>query len=204
MIAITESRFHRWEITLLISLFIGAVMFSLLWVHGATEDGFRLLLKATARISFPLFIMSALASSFYKLAPNGLTRWLYVSRRFIGISFAIAYLYHLFGVAGLYWATGSVGIEGLELGLSIICYAFLAAMTVTSFNFFRNKMSPWLWDALHGIGMLFFWYFFIQEYVHLAEDGNAMYIPLALITAAVLPIKIIALARTPRKPAQHS
>jgi methionine sulfoxide reductase heme-binding subunit len=200
MIALAKNQFRGWEITLLISLFLGSIAFSLLWVHGATEDGFRLLLKATARISFPLFMMSALASSLYKLAPNGLTRWLLTNRRFTGISFAIAYLYHLFGVTGLFWTTGHVGIDGLELALSIICYAFLAAMTVTSFNFLRHKMSPWAWDGLHGIGMLFFWYFFIQEYVHLAEDGNTLYIPLAIVTASVLPIKVIALAKTAKKP----
>ena len=191
-----QHSFKQWEIVSLISVVVGAGGIMMMMAYGFNETGMRLLLRVTGRVSFPLFVMTATGSSFHKLYPSALSRWLHTNRKFIGLSFAITYLYHFFGIAGLIYMTGNPGIDGLELILSILCYAFLVPMAITSFRSVRQRISPWAWESLHSTGMLMIWYFFLQEYLHQMEEGHTgFYATLAIITAIILPIKVIALAK---------
>ncbi|MBF2049909.1 MAG: hypothetical protein EDM05_59675 [Leptolyngbya sp. IPPAS B-1204] len=191
-------RFRTWEIVTLTSISVATMMLLLLFAHGLTETGVLLTIRATGRVSFPLFFMLSLSGSLYKLIPSRKAYWLLANRKYLGLAFAIVYLYHALGFTTLIIMTQEPHIEGLELILSIICYGFLVAMTVTSFRNIRRQISPWLWNSLHGTGMLFFWYFFLQEFMHRAEENMVVYLPLALMTAAILPIKLIA-ATKPEK-----
>jgi methionine sulfoxide reductase heme-binding subunit len=195
---ISQNRFKTWEIVTLTSISVATTMLLLLFAHGLTETGVLLTIRATGRMSFPLFLMLSLSGSLYKLIPTRSAYWLLANRKYLGLAFAIVYLYHALGFTTLIIMTREPNIEGLELILSIICYGFLVAMTVTSFRTIRRRISPWLWNSLHGIGMLFFWYFFLQEFMHRAEENPMLYLPMALMTAAVLPIKLIA-ATKPEK-----
>jgi methionine sulfoxide reductase heme-binding subunit len=188
-----------WETVTLVSVSVATMALVLLFSHGLTETGLRLVIRATGRASFPLFLMLSLGGSLYKLWPNPETYWLLANRKYMGIAFGIIYMYHGLGFTALGIMTGQPNIEGLELILSIICYSFLVAMTVTSFRAVRRKLSPWLWDSLQGVGMLFFFYFFLQEFIGKAEEDPLIYVPMAIMTAAVMPIKIIA-ATKPRTP----
>lgn len=199
-------RFHRfkaWEIVTLTAISVATTMLLLLFAHGLTETGVLLTIRATGRISFPLFLMMSLSGSLCKLMPSHQTYWLLANRKYLGLAFAIVYLYHALGFTALIIMTREPNIEGLELILSIICYGFLVAMTVTSFRAIRRRMSPWLWGSLHSVGMLFFWYFFLQEFMHRAEENLLIYLPLALITAAVLPIKLIAATKPGKQTVQE-
>ena len=196
MAVLAQQNFKQWEIVTTFSLVVGLFGIALMAAYGLNEEGMRLLLRVTGRISFPLFVMVAIGSSLHKLYPCALSKWLYSNRKFIGLSFGVVYLYHAFGIGGLIFITGSPGIGGLELILSILCYSFLIPMMITSFRSVRQRLSPWLWESFHSIGMLMVWYFFLQEYLHQAEEGHTwFYGTLAIITAILLPIKVIALAK---------
>lgn len=193
---LAQQTFRQWEIVTLISLSVGLFSIILMMLCGLNEDGMRLLLRVTGRISFPLFVMTSVGSSFYKLYPCTVAKWLHGNRKFIGLSFSVVYFYHAFGIIGLIFLLGHPGIEGLELILSILCYGFLISMVVTSFKSVKLRLSRWAWESLHSIGMLMLWYFFLQEYLHQAEEGHAwFYGTLAVITALILPIKVIASAK---------
>jgi methionine sulfoxide reductase heme-binding subunit len=189
---ITWNQFRKWEIVTLTSISVATVLLLLLFAHGLTETGVLLTIRATGRISFPIFLMLALSGSLYQIMPSPAAYWLLANRKYLGLAFAIVYFYHALGFTALIIMTQQPNIEGLELILSIICYGFLVAMTVTSSRIIRRRMSPWVWSSLHGVGMLFFWYFFLQEFIHQAEENLPLYLPMALLTAAILPIKVIA------------
>jgi methionine sulfoxide reductase heme-binding subunit len=193
-------QFKTWEVVTFTAISVATAMLLLLFAHGLTETGVLLTIRATGRISFPLFLMLSLSGSLYKLFPSSGAYWLLKNRKYLGLAFAIIYLYHALGFTTLIIMTREPNIEGLELILSIICYGFLVAMTVTSFRAIRRQISPWVWNSLHGIGMLFFWYFFLQEFMHRAEENPLLYLPMAIITATILPIRLIAAT----KPEKHT
>lgn len=200
---INQERFKTWEVVTLTAISVATTMLLLLFAHGLTKTGVILTIRATGRISFPLFLMLSLSGSLYKLIPSPGAYWLLRNRKYLGLAFAIVYLYHALGFTTLIIMTREPNIEGLELILSIICYGLLVAMTVTSFRAIRRQISPWIWNSLHGIGMLFFWYFFLQEFMHRAEENALLYLPMAIITAAVLPIKLIAATKPEKQTAQE-
>lgn len=188
--------FKKWRVVLASSLVAAIVTLVLLAMYGTGEEGMRQVIRATGRYSFPLFVMSSTASSLVKLRSNSTTRWLSANRRYIGLSFATTYIFHSVGFLALMLEIGNPGIDGLELILSMICYVFLAIMTLTSFDRFKQRMSKWVWDGLHSTGVLFLWYFFLQEFLHKMEDDSFWYyFPLVVMTAAILPIKFIAIAK---------
>jgi methionine sulfoxide reductase heme-binding subunit len=196
--------FRKWQVAIASTIVIGLISALMILLYGANEEGMRHVIRATGRYSFPLFVMSSLSSSLIRLHPVPWTQWLYANRRYIGISFATTYVFHGVGIVGLVMLTGTPGIEGFELIISLICYAFLAFMTVTSFDIFKQLLSKWAWDSIHSIGMLFFWYFFLQEYINkMFVSSFWYYMPLLLITASILPIKVIALSK-PTKRGQPS
>lgn len=184
----------------LISLLLAAVLGAIFIADGFTEEGFRYSLSATGRISYPIFILIFTASSINKLFPSRFSQWIYTNRKELGFTFAIAYLYHCIGFFGLYYVTGSFGIEGIELILSIISYFFIIIMTLTSFPEVRRKTSPWFWNSTHTVGMYMYWYFFLQEFIHRGEEtSQGFYFVLAVINALILIIRIIA-TNKPTKP----
>lgn len=198
--AAPDDEFKKWQVVIASSLVAGAVTLILFWMYGIGEEGMRQVIRATGRYSFPLFVMTSIAFSLVKLHSNSLTQWLAANRRYIGLSFATTYIFHSVGFLGLMLEIGNPGIDGFELVLSMICYVFLAVMTLTSFDRQKRRMSKWAWDSIHSTGILFFWYFFLQEFLHkMEEDSFWYYFPLVMITAAILPIKFIAAAKPVKK-----
>lgn len=192
--------FKKWQVVLASSLVAAIVTLALFAMYGTGEEGMRQVIRATGRYSFPLFVMASIASSLVKLHSNSVTQWLAANRRYIGLSFATTYIFHSVGFLGLMLEIGNPGIDGFELVLSMICYVFLAVMTLTSFDRLKRRMSKWAWDSIHSTGILFFWYFFLQEFLHkMEEDSFWYYFPLVVITAAILPIKFIAIAKPQKK-----
>lgn len=188
-----QLEFKKWQIVSTFTTAMGIILVILFANHGFTEEGFRFSLQATGRISFFVFLITFLASSLVQLFPSPLTLWMSMNRRYLGLSFAIMYLYHALGFLGVIWLTRHPGIEGVELIASIVSYTFLVVMTATSFSSFSRVLSPWMWASIHTVGMWTFWYFFLQEFIHKAEEKPLpMYIPLVLLTIAAAVIRWIA------------
>lgn len=196
----TTPGFRGWDVTFVTTIAFGIVLGGLFYNHGAiTEEWSREVLRFTGRASFPLFLLMFSASSVNRLFPSSLSRWLVQNRKYMGLAFAILYVYHSVGLVGLRVLTGSSGIEGLELFLSIAAYIFMVAMIMTSFDAIRRKMSRWAWQSLHGTGMLIIWYFFLAEFIHKAEDSNFwFYTPLAALSGLTMVLRVVAFAKPSR------
>ncbi len=188
----------NYEIEIVITSFLAmtCLLFYSLSSLGFTEKAFEFMLVQSGRLSYPVFLLLFTASSLHILLSNRYTRWLVRYKRALGFSFAIIYTFHAIAIVGLFSLTQSVGIDGAELLLSIICYILLIPMIVTSFYSIRKKMSSWLWDAIHGIGMYAFWYFFTQEFIAKAQDkGTLTFLILAISAGLALTVRIIAVTK---------
>ncbi|AKG22035.1 hypothetical protein [Calothrix sp. 336/3] len=189
-------RFGKSHLVTLLSLLMGGILAHLFISHGFTEETYKTSLSATGRISYPIFLLIFAASSLQKLFPCAFTRWVCANRRDLGFAFAIAYAYHAIGFFGLLSLKGDFGIDGLEFILSIISYIFIVLMSITSFPAVKRQISPWLWNSIHTLGMYVFWYFFLQEFMHRAEEtSDWFYLPLTLMNVLVLILRIIAASK---------
>lgn len=153
---------------------------------GFNEDFVRAMMRATAQLSILLFLLAFLASSLHRLFARPWSRSLLQHRRYIGLSFAVSHFIHLFFLILLVtmfpreWMTQ---VPVLIVGIALLGYVLLAAMTVTSFDPMRSKLGAKNWRRLHLSGMYVIWLIFVQTYAAgLSEHPiNALWLTLLLL-----------------------
>lgn len=184
--------FEKWSITAWLSLGVLVTVAAILYVVGTGREGLEMALRATARTSVVLFSLAFSASSLFKLSRNPATTWLLKNRRYVGVSFAVSHFVHLgliVAVATRYPEPFFAERGPTEFLGGGLAYAFIAAMTATSFD----KTTRWLgqkrWKVLHTVGGYYILIVFAQRYI-LSAAGNAAYIPLAALTLAVFGVRL--------------
>lgn len=158
---------------------VGAV----LAVHGVTVEGLRLVLRVTACTSALLFLMAFLASPLRRLRRDQMTGWLLRNRRYIGVSFATSHAYHLVALVSLFRLVGEVPDAGL-IFVGGLGYAFIAAMTATSFDRTAAWLGPGRWRRLHVTGLYYLWIVFAVTFARSPERLSRVL--LAALFAALL------------------
>ena len=167
----------------------------LLTTFGAGEEGIRIVIRATARTSFILFIAAFVAAALRRFWPNAATLWIRSNRRYLGVSFAVSHAIHLLAILQLANLTAGASLESVPLFRLLggsMGYLFIAAMTATSFD----RTAAWLgqraWSLLHTTGMYVNWGIFMFSYAARVFI-SLYYLPLALvlITALVLRLRVV-------------
>jgi hypothetical protein len=180
------------------SIAVGALTAIVLGLHGTGEDGMRALLRATARTSLALFLLAYLASTLRALVDRPFTRWLLRNRRYVGVSFAASHLVHGAAIVGLSRATATPPDTG-TLAAGGLAYAFVAAMTATSFDRSATWLGPRAWNRLHRAGIHYLWFVFAFTFAGtLVQARGAHTIWAALASAALagaLVLRVVAWQR---------
>jgi DMSO/TMAO reductase YedYZ heme-binding membrane subunit len=128
------------------------------WIAGMRQfevDGVRMVIRFTARTSLLLFCLAFSAGALARLWPNAWTRWQRRNRRHLGVSFAASHA--ILAVAIVAFATMSPPLfrEATSAASFIfggIGYAFIIAMTATSFDHSADAIGPRAWRILHLSG----------------------------------------------------
>ena len=94
----------RWRLFWALTGALAAMSLGLLFVIGWDTDGYRMVIRATARTSLVLFLAAFAASAAFKLWPGPVTRWLRRNRRQLGLGFAMSHLIHALAIMAL-WQT---------------------------------------------------------------------------------------------------
>lgn len=185
--------FHGWSIVGWAALALGFMTVLLLAAHGEGEEGLRVVIRATARSSFALFLAAFVASALRRFWPNAITVWLRGNRRYLGVSFALSHAIHLFAILQLARLTSGASLESTPLFRLMgggLAYVFIAAMTATSFD----RSAAWLgqrtWSLLHTSGMYVNWTIFMFSYGSRAFVA-AYYVPFALLLIAALALRLL-------------
>lgn len=150
-----------WKLTWVLSLGLLAMSAWVLAVWGAEEAGVRTWIRATARSSAFLFLLTFIARPLHRLAASEQTRWLLKNRRFLGVSVGVSHFLHLIGILWLtnVWPENSqvdiVTLIGGGLG-----FFFLFAMTLTSSNAAVAALGK-NWRRLHKTGAWYVWFIFV-------------------------------------------
>ena len=119
------------------------------------------MIQFSVRLSVPWIYLAFAASSLVFLFPGWFSRWLMRNRRYIGLCFAAAMGWQLTFIVWMVTSHWSYYLEGVYLFSDIMIqipgYIFLFAMTVTSFQFGRRRLSPQQWKILHKTSIYFLW-----------------------------------------------
>jgi len=187
----TSSGIWGWDIVKLI--LVGSVMFFgwILFAYGFTEDATREAIRWTARISVVLFSLAFAASGIHRLIQNSLSFWLLMNRKYLGISFAIIHLIHLFYLVVLQYNFHPVFEKAKTISLigGGMAYFFLILMLLTSFERFSKFLTKRQWKILHTVGGYWILYIFLRSYWKRALTEYEYY-PLAIMLVLVIIIRL--------------
>ncbi|WP_454617596.1 hypothetical protein [Bradyrhizobium cenepequi] len=194
--------FEGWRLFTVLTLILIALS---LWISGTRQfevDGVRMVIRFTARTSLLLFCLAFSASALAQLWPNAWTRWQRRNRRALGVSFAASHAIHAAAI-GCFALMDPAGYAAATSAASYIFggigYAFIIAMTATSFDRTAAALGARAWRTLHLVGG---YYLLVQFMVSFGKRIPEMplYALFLIPLAAVFALRMIAMAsrRTPR------
>jgi DMSO/TMAO reductase YedYZ heme-binding membrane subunit len=149
-----------WVITAPISLLQVLAMTQL---DMSQAESISSMIQLSVRCAVPFLFIVFGASAVQAVFPGPLGRWLLRNRKFLGLSFAAAMAWQLFFIVWLfslhmdYYLDEVYALSDLIEGL--VGYAFLIAMTLTSFKFGRKRLTQRNWKRLHTAGIYWLWYY---------------------------------------------
>jgi DMSO/TMAO reductase YedYZ heme-binding membrane subunit len=154
-LSLSTNRWTGWRLFGAIAAAILAMAALILALTPDLAQGVRVVIRATARTSFTLFLLAFVASALAVLRPSPFTRSLVRERRYIGLAFAFSHLVHAVAIATYghlspeFWPgrTGFANVPGT------IGYVFILLMAATSFDRPARLIGPKHWKRLHLTGM---------------------------------------------------
>jgi DMSO/TMAO reductase YedYZ heme-binding membrane subunit len=164
---------------------------------GAVEQ-WRLAARWTARVGFPIFIVTYLASSLYRLWPGERTRALLRNRRWLGLGFAASHTVHLVALVTYLRVSGETRPASVLIGGGL-GYVLLFAMAATSNQASMRALGK-NWKRLHTLGIHWLWFVFATSYLGRVFDPERQMIGLvfAPIAFAALGLRLWARLRPAR------
>jgi DMSO/TMAO reductase YedYZ heme-binding membrane subunit len=194
--------FEGWRLFGLLTLVLIALC---VWIAGMRHfevEGVRMAIRFTARTSLLFFCLAFSAAALARLWPNAFTRWQRRNRRQLGVTFAASHVLH----AAAIFAFAKMDPAGFAAATSLasyifggIGYAFILAMTATSFDATAAAPGPRAWRALHLVGG---YYLLLQFTISFGKriPDMPLYSLFLIPLLAVFALRMIAMAsrRTPR------
>ena len=197
-----QNWFEGWRLFAVLTLILIALCAAIAGLGQFDAEGIRMVIRFTARTSLLLFCLAFSAAALAQLRPNPWTRWQRRNRRQLGVTFAASHALHAIAIAAFATIDPAGFAKATNLASYVfggIGYAFIFAMTATSFDRTAAWLGPRAWRALHLVGG---YYLLLQFTVSFGKRIADMplyalfLIPLALVFA----LRMIAMAsrQTPR------
>jgi len=164
---------------------VAASVFSL---HGTGDEGWRHLIRATARVSGSFFLAVFVAAPLRRRFPNAATGWLLRNRRQLGVSVGVAHALHGVAIAVFVRRTGHETPAG-TLAAALLAYAFLAAMVATSFDRTAAALGRTAWKRLHRTGLYYLWFVFGFTFAGAGAAGDPVSAGFAVAYGLALPLR---------------
>ncbi len=194
--------FEGWRLFAILALVLAGLS---IWIAGMRQfevEGVRMVIRFTARTSLLFFCLAFGAAALARLWPNGWTRWQRRNRRYLGVTFAASHAIHGLAIACLAALAPALFGELTSAASYIfggIGYAFIIAMTATSFDRAAEALGPRAWRFLHLIGGYYLWFQFMVSFGKRIPT-MPLYALFLIPLLGVIALRLIAMAsaRTPR------
>ena len=193
--------YRGWAITGWNTVALVAMSALVLAAAGTSEDGVRMLIRATARSSALLFLIAFLARPLRQLWRTDATAFAIKNRRYFGVSMAVSHLIHGIAIVWLLSAFPSAyQVNATTLVGGGLGFVFIAAMAATSSDAAFKALGRARWQLLHRTGVWYLWLIFIFTFVPDPEYGwDPLHaVAVAAFTAAPL-LRAAAYAKTRRR-----
>ncbi|NOJ47530.1 hypothetical protein [Bradyrhizobium archetypum] len=188
--------FEGWRLFALLSLTLLGLSLWIAGMRGFEVEDVRMVIRFTARTSLLLFCLAFAAAALALLWPNAWTRWLRRNRRYLGVSFAASHAIH--AVAILAFAVmDPIGYAAATSIASYIFggigYAFIIALTATSFDRTAAAVGARAWRWLHLAGGYYLLFQFMVSFGKRIPD-MPLYALFLIPLLAVFALRMIAMA----------
>src|SRR3954452_9445419 len=191
-----QNWFEGWRLFAVLALTLTVLC---LWIPGMRQfevDGIRMVIRFTARSSLLLFCLAFGAAALARLWPHAWTRWLRRNRRAIGVSFAASHGLHAAAIAAFAAQDPAGFAAATSLASDVfggVGYAFIVAMTATSFDRTAQAIGPRAWRILHLSGGYYLWFQFMVSFGKRIPD-MPLYAVFLVPLLVVLALRLIAMA----------
>jgi len=191
-----QNWFEGWRLFALLALTLVALS---LWISGMRHfevDGVRMVIRFTARTSLLFFCLAFGAAALARIWPNAWTQWQCRNRRYLGVTFAASHAIHAvaivcFAVMDPAGYAGATSIASYVFGG--IGYAFIIAMTATSFDRTAAALGARAWRMLHLTGGYYLLLQFMVSFGKRIPD-MPLYVLFLIPLLAVFALRMIAMA----------
>ena len=153
---------NGWKLFWLISAPVSLLIIqAAMRVDLSTAEAVSSMIQLTVRCAVPWVFVAFAASSMQVMFPGSFSRWLLRNRSMFGLCFAAAmgwqllFILWLVGVHTEYYVDEVYVLSDVVEG--VVGYAFLIAMTLTSFRFGRQLLTQKQWKLLHKSGIYWIW-----------------------------------------------
>jgi DMSO/TMAO reductase YedYZ heme-binding membrane subunit len=202
-----QNWFEGWRLFALLGLTLTALCVWIASMRQFDVDGVRMVIRFTARTSLLFFCLAFSAAALARLWPNGWTRWQRRNRRYLGVTFAASHGLHAIAI-GCYAVMDPAGYAAATSAASYIFgglgYAFIIAMTATSFNRTAQAIGPRAWRTLHLTGGYYLLFQFTVSFGKRIPD-MPLYALFLIPLAIVFALRMISMAQKgARRPVQAS
>jgi methionine sulfoxide reductase heme-binding subunit len=157
------------------------------------EMTIRLAIRATARISFVLFLGAFLGNAFYSLVPAATTRWLKENKDRFTLGFAASHTVHLAFILTLVLA---VGREHAFKGTMVVAFTigFLFIYALAAGVLFRRR--PFLSSHFESLAHYYLIALFAFSFTRHAITKPFVYTPLVLVAVTAIGVRIASAIRS--------
>lgn len=190
----TKGLAEGWGLFWTLTAVLAAMSLGFLFAIGWDTDGFRMVIRATARTSLILFLAAFAASAAFKLWPGPFTRYLRRNRRQLGLGFAMSHFIHALAIIAL-WQTDPGIFWILTNPQSVVtgsaAYVFIALLAATSFDRMVKALGPKAWGRLHWWGAWIVALSFIFTNGKRIPVSGWYALPVALVVAVIV-LRVIA------------
>src|ERR1700741_4004663 len=147
-----QNWFEGWRLFAILTLILAALCAGLAGIRDFDVNGVRMVVRFTPRTSLLFFCLAFSAAALARLRPNAWTRWQRRNRRYLGVSFAASHTIHAVAIA-CFAVLDPLGFADAPSIASYIFggigYAFIIALTATSFDRTAATLGPRAWRTLH-------------------------------------------------------
>jgi DMSO/TMAO reductase YedYZ heme-binding membrane subunit len=196
-----QNWFDGWRLFAVLASVLIALCAGIAGSHQFDADAIRMVIRFTARTSLLFFCLAFSAAALAQLRPSAWTRWQRRNRRYLGVTFAASHGLHAIAIVA-FAAVDPIGFAKATSLASYVFggvgYAFIIAMTATSFDRTAAAIGPAAWRRLHLTGGYYLLFQFMVSFGKRIPD-MPLYALFLIPLVAVFALRMISMAsaRTP-------
>lgn len=201
MMSVRKGWFEGWRLLAVLTLSLAVLSAWIAATRGFEVDGVRMVIRFTARSSLLLFCLAFSSAALARLWPNAWTHWQRRNRRYLGLGFAASHAIHAAAIVAFANMDPAGFAEATSLASYVfggVGYAFIIALSASSFDRTAALLGPTAWRALHLVGGYYLWFQFVVSFGK-RVPAMPLYGAFLLPLVVVMVLRLIAMAVRPRR-----